>query len=169
MLRVVALTATLAVLLLGGAGTVGAHPELAESLGLASSPAVPGGLDELRAAGAYDSTAIAWPFVLALASIIGVLARRRSRRVAAAALAVVLVVFAVESAQHTVHHAFNDRPVACPTALIATHLNGTTVEGLAVDAPILLVGARLDSPDQRVSPLGSFALQHGRAPPSALA
>ena len=110
-----------------------------------------------------------WPFVLALASIIGALARRRSRRVAAAALAVVLVVFAVESAQHTVHHAFNDRTVACPTALIATHLNGTTVEGLAVDAPILLVGARLDSPYQRVSPLGSFALQHGRAPPSALA
>ena len=164
------LIATLAVLLIGGMSPAGAHQPSVESLVLAPlpGPAVLERFEVLHAAGARASNEISWPLALAIIFAAAALVRGRARRLVAAALIVILVVFAVESAQHSVHHGPNDQPAACPTALVAAHLSGTTVEALTLDAPILPVGARLDAPDPRISPLSSFDPQYGRAPPSAL-
>ena len=168
MLRVaVALIATLTILLGGGMSSAGAHQRSGEVVTAAPQPqsAVPDGFEVRAVAGDQD---LSWLFTLAIALVATALARGRSRKVAVAALVVVLVVFALESAQHSVHHVFDDQLAACPTALIAGQLNGALVEALALEAPVRLVGPRLDLPDSSLSPLRSLDPQHGRAPPSAL-
>jgi hypothetical protein len=154
----VAVIATLAVLLAGGMSPAGAHQRSAESVMPAPQPG-PAALD------GFD---FSWSFALAVAFAGTAIARRCSRRLVVAALVVVLVVFAVESAQHSVHHVFDDQPAACPTALVAAQLSGELVETVALEAPNLLVGSRLDPLDPCVSPLASADPKYGRAPPSAL-
>jgi len=109
-----------------------------------------------------------WPILMMVIVGSAALARRRAPRLIVAALIVVLTVFGVESALHSVHHAFDDRAVACPTASIAAHLDSTTIEGPAVEVPMLPMGATLAAPDPGISPLSPFDPPHGRAPPSAL-
>jgi hypothetical protein len=163
----VVVIATLAVLLAGGLSPAGAHQRSVESVTPAHLPG-PAALDGLEVrpdAGAQD---FSWPLALAIAFAVTVIARGRARKLVIVALVVVLAVFAVESARHSVHHGFNDQPAACPTALVAAHLNGATVETLTLEAPIVLIGARLNTLDLRVSSLRSLDPKYGRAPPSAL-
>jgi hypothetical protein len=166
----VALIATLAVLLTGGMSPAGAHQRSVESVTPTplSGPAALDGFEVRQAVGAQDSTEVSWPFALAIAFAVTVIARRRSRKLVVVALVVVLAVFAVESARHSVHHGLNEQPAACPTALVAAHLSGAPVEALTLEVPILMIGTRLDPLDPRVSPLASADPKYGRAPPSAL-
>jgi hypothetical protein len=171
MLRVATgLIATLAVLLVGGMSPAGAHQPSVESLVIAPlpGPEVLERFEVLQATGGQASTEVHWLFALAVVFAVATLARGRARRLVAIGLVVVLVVFAVESAKHSVHHAPTDQPAACPTALVAAHLNGATVDTLTLEAPIVLIGARLDTLDPRVSSLRSLDPKYGRAPPSAL-
>src|SRR5881628_2928250 len=129
--RVVAVLAALAVLLLGGVGPASAHEPLEEPVVLAPTT-LPGPDTSIasQAAGSHASSAMPWPILMMV--IVGSVALipRRAPRLVVAALAVVLTVFGVESALHSVHHVFdNNSAVACPTASIAAHLNGTTIEG----------------------------------------
>ena len=168
-LRVVAVLAALAVLLLGGVGPASAHEPIEEPVVLAPQTTSPGPDTSIasQAAGSASS-AMPWPILMMLIVGSAALARRRAPRFVVAALVVVLTVFGVESALHSVHHVFDDPAVACPTASIAAHLNGTTIEGPAVEAPTLPVGATLAAPEPGISPLSPFDPPHGRAPPSAL-
>jgi len=169
--RVVAVLAALAVLLLGGVGPASAHEPLEDPVVLAPQTTLPGPDTSIasQAAGSHASSAMPWPMLMMV--IVGsvALVPRRAPRLVVAALAVVLTVFGVESALHSVHHVFdNNSAVACPTASIAAHLNGTTIEGPTVEIPMLPVGATLAAPDPGISPLSPFDPPHGRAPPSAL-
>jgi len=84
---------------------------------------------------AGDATGFPWPVVLIALLAVAAVASRRSRRVVAAALTLLLAVMAVEAAVHSVHHVAGANPVACPTASIAAHLDGTTVVALASTSP----------------------------------
>lgn len=163
----VALIATLTILLGGGMSPAGAHQRSGQVVTAApqSGSAVPAVFEVRPAAG---DQGFSWPFALAIALVAISLVRGRSRKVVVAALAIVLCVFAVESAQHSVHHTFDDQPAACPTALVAGQLSGTTVEPLTLEVPLGVVATRLDTFDPRASSLCSLDPQHGRAPPSAL-
>jgi len=168
--RVVAVLAALAVLLLGGVGPASAHEPVEEPAVLAPQTTSPGTDTSIasQAAGSHASSAMPWPMLMMV--IVGsvALVPRRAPRLVVAALAVVLTVFGVESALHSVHHVFDNSAVACPTASIAAHLNGTTIEGPTVEIPMLPVSATLAAPDPGISPLSPFDPPHGRAPPSAL-
>jgi len=169
--RVVAVLAALAVLLLGGVGPASAHEPLEDPVVLAPQTTLPGPDTSIasQAAGSHASSAMPWPMLMTV--IVGsaaLLVPRRAPRLVVAALAVVLTVFGVESALHSVHHVFDNSAVACPTASIAAHLNGTTIEGPTVEIPMLPVGSTLTAPDPGISPLSPFDPPHGRAPPSAL-
>ena len=169
-LRVVAVLAALAVLLLGGVGPASAHEPIEEPVVLAPQTTSPGPDTSIasQAAGSHGPATMPWPILMMVIVGSAALARRRAPRLVVAALAVVLTVFGVESALHSVHHVFDNSAVACPTASIAAHLNGTTIEGPAVEVPKLPVGATLAAPDPGISPLSPFDPPHGRAPPSAL-
>ncbi len=169
-LRVVAGLAALAVLLLGGVGPASAHEPIEEPVVLAPQTTSPGSDTSIasQAAGSHASSAMSWPILVMVIVGSAALVPRRAPRLVVAALAVVLTVFGVESALHSVHHVFDNSAVACPTASIAAHLNGTTIEGPAVEVPMLPVGATLAAPDPGISPLSPFDPPHGRAPPSAL-
>ena len=169
-LRVVAVLAALAVLLLGGVGPASAHEPIEEPVVLAPQTTSPGPDTSVasQAADSHASSAMPWPILMMVIVGSAALASRRAPRLIVAALIVVLTVFGVESALHSVHHVFDNSAVACPTASIAAHLNGTTIEGPAVEVPMLPVGAMLAAPEPGISPLSPFDPPHGRAPPSAL-
>ena len=169
--RVVAVLAALAVLLLAGVGPASAHEPIEEPVVLAPPTTLPGPDTSIasQAAGSHASSAMPWPMLMmVIVGAAALLVPRRAPRLVVAALAVVLTVFGVESALHSVHHVFDNSAVACPTASIAAHLNGTTIEGPAVEVPVLPLGATLAAPDPGISPLSPFDPPHGRAPPSAL-
>ena len=170
MFRVAALLAVLAAVLLGGVVPAGAHPRPVELLASAAPPtvAVSDVSSVLHAAGGLEESAMFWPIVLAVFLGSAVLAGRRSPRLVVVALVVVLAAFGVETAVHSVHHAFDDGAVACPAASIAEHLDGTTIDGLAVDVPRLYLGTISAASGPDISPLSSLDPPHGRAPPSAL-
>ena len=117
---------------------------------------------------AGEATDFPWPIVLIALLATTTLARRRSRRVVAAALTVLLAIMAVEAAVHSVHHIDGNHPVACPTASIAAHLDGTTVVALALDEPIHRVGALTARNEPRVGSLRSLEASNPRAPPFPL-
>ena len=169
MLRVAALTVALAVLLLGGAGSVFAHPRVVEPLVAAPLPTSAADTSTaLRAAGALESFETSWAIVLAVFLGSAVLVRPRSLRIAAAGLVVLLSVFAVETALHSVHHGLHDGPVACPTASIAAQICGTTIDALTLEAPLAPAGLLRVAPGRGLSSLRPLDPPHGRAPPSAL-
>jgi hypothetical protein len=106
--------------------------------------------------------------VIAVAASLA-LGRRRARAVIAAALVVLIAVLAVEVAVHSVHHSLGSDPVACPTASVAAHLDGTTVAALALDEPVSVVGAAAVRPEPLLASLRSLDPSQPRAPPLALA
>jgi hypothetical protein len=68
-----------------------------------------------------------------------------------------------------VHHSLGSDPVACPTASIAAHLDGTTVAALALDQPIYRVGGTAVESEPFLASLRSLDPSQPRAPPLALA
>jgi disulfide bond formation protein DsbB len=117
---------------------------------------------------AGDSTGFPWPIVLIALLAAAALARRRSRRIVAAALTVLLAIMTVEAAVHSVHHVADNAPVACPTASIAAHLDGTTVTALALDEPIHRVDALTARTEPLLVSLRSLDASNPRAPPAPL-
>ena len=117
---------------------------------------------------AGDATSFPWPMVLMALLAATALGRRRSRQLVAAGLVVLLAVLGVEAAIHSVHHAPGSEPVACPTASMAAHLDGTEAVSPAVDLPIDHVGAVAATSAPRVAALRSLDASHPRAPPAPL-
>jgi len=117
---------------------------------------------------AGDATGFPWPVVLIALLAVAAVARPRSRRVVAAVLTLFLAVMAVEAAVHSVHHVAGANPVACPTASIAAHLDGTTVVALALDEPIHRVGALTAPTEPLLGSLRSLDASNPRAPPVPL-
>jgi hypothetical protein len=153
-------------LLLLVAGAAGAHTSGPMPSPPAPAPAVHAAS---LAAATPGATVPLWPWLAPLA-LAPVLLRRRAPRLVAATLAVVLVVFAAESAVHSVHHGLAGRePAACPVASAAMHLTGTDVESVGVALPVLAAGPPLAEPGPRAATLRPLSPHQGRAPPSALA
>jgi disulfide bond formation protein DsbB len=117
---------------------------------------------------AGDAADVPWPIALTVLLAAAALARRRSRGLVAAVLVLLVAIFGVEATVHSVHHALGDDPVACPTASIAAHLNGTTVVALALDEPIQQVGAATTQPGPLLASLRSLDPSQPRAPPSPI-
>jgi hypothetical protein len=107
--------------------------------------------------------------VLLLAALAPALGRRRSRRLAAGLLVVLVGVLAFETALHSVHHGLGDQGMVCSTAAVASHIHGTTAGLVSIDAPVLQVCPTSATPEPLVRPLRPVESQHDRAPPSALA
>src|SRR5262249_33285449 len=116
---------------------------------------------------AGDATGFPWPVALIALLATAALSRRRSRRIVAATLTVLLAIMSVEAAVHSVHHAGSHR-VPCPPASIAAHLDGTTVVALALDAPIHRVGALSARAEPLLVSLRSLDASNPRAPPFPL-
>jgi len=129
-------------------------------------PSVPTGPQPVLVAG--DPAGAPWPIALTVLLAAAALARRRSRGLVAAVLILLLATFGVEAAVHSVHHALGDDPVACPTASIAAHLDGTTVVALAVDEPIHRVCAVALASDPHLTSVRSLDPSQPRAPPTPL-
>lgn len=169
MVRVLALLALAAVAL--AAGPVDAHVGVAEraafeapeSLAPVAAPTPTHFLIAGDAAADFP-----WPLVLMALLAGATLARRRSRRLVAAGLVLLLAILAVEAAVHSVHHGLGTEPVACPTASVAAHLDGTTVVAPALDQPILRVGTVAAAVDPLVASLSSLDASRPRAPPAPL-
>ncbi len=118
---------------------------------------------------AGDPTGFPWPILLMALLAAAALAHRRSRRLVAVGLIVLVAILGVETAVHSVHHALGPQPVACPTASVAAHLHGTAVVALALEQPIHRVGTAAATSDPLLASLRSLDASHPRAPPTALA
>jgi hypothetical protein len=168
MLRVLALLALAAVVLV--AGPADAHVGGAERAAF-EAPELPAPFAASTPTHfliAGDAAGFPWPLVLMALLAGATLARQRSRRLVAAGLVLLLAILAVEAAVHSVHHALGREPVACPTASVAAHLDGTTVAAPALDQPIHRVGAVAAASDLLLASLRSLDATHPRAPPTPL-
>jgi len=130
------------------------------------APAEPLGLESvLRSDGRPDA---AWPLALVALLAAACLAQHRSRRLVMSVLVVLVAVSGVEAAVHSVHHASDGGPVACPTASFAAHVDGTTAAALALDTPVHLVGAVAAPSGPSLASLRSLDPSQPRAPPAPL-
>ena len=152
MLRVLAMLALAAFVL--ASGPADAHVGSAErvafeapELPAASEAAVPTQL--LIANG---STEFPWPLTLIALLAAAALVRRRSRGLVAAVLVLLIAILGVEAAVHSVHHAPGSQPVACPTASVAAHLDGTTVVALTWTSPSTRWAPQPCCPSARFTP-----------------
>ena len=167
MLRVVAMLVLAASVLIAGPADAHVGPIERSAFEAPELPArAAASASQLLAAG--DATGVPWPVVLVTLLAAAALAVRRSRRVVAVALTVLLAIMAVEAAVHSVHHGTGAGPVACPTASIAAHLDGTTVAVLALDEPVHRVGALTALTEPLLASLRSLDASNPRAPPSPL-
>jgi len=117
---------------------------------------------------ADDQVNVPWPIALVALLAAAGLVRRRSRRLVVAALVLLVAIFTVEAAVHSVHHALG-HDVACPTAAaIAAHLDGTTVAALALEEPIHRVDSVTAPSEPRIASLRSIDPSQPRAPPIPL-
>ena len=167
--RVTLVQALVGALLLLVGGAAGAHtgaPML--SVPVAVVPAAPTAPASIAAAApAADGTL--WPWLAPLA-LLPALFGRRAPKLVAATLAVVLVVFAAESAAHSVHHGLaGERTAVCPIASAAAHVAGADVEAIALDGPVLAASPLRQDLGPVVATLRPLSPHQGRAPPSALA
>jgi hypothetical protein len=169
MLRVVAILALAASLSVTGTAAAhvgGVEREMFEAP-QAPIAAEPRGLEHVLSAG--DPADIPWTIPMAALLLGAALMRRRWRRPVVVALALLVAVFAVEAAVHSVHHhGAGADPVACPTAWVGAHLDGTNAATLALDEPIHRIGAVAAPADPLVAALRSRDPSSPRAPPSPL-
>jgi hypothetical protein len=169
MLRVLAMLALAAFVL--AAGPADAHVGSAERA-VFEAPELPAvseasGPTQLLVAG--RSTDLPWPIALIVLLAAATLTRRRSRGLVAAVLVLLIAILGVEAAVHSVHHAAGGQPVACPTASVAAHLDGTTVVALTLDEPVHPVGTAAVLSGPLRDSLRSLDPSQPRAPPFALA
>jgi hypothetical protein len=109
-----------------------------------------------------------WPAAVVIAAA-AALAWLRPRRTMAIALVLLLAIFALEDAVHSVHHGFDQaQATSCAVAAVGAHLTATTDSG-ADPCEILLAVAALSAPPRASSPAArSTGPDLGRAPPSRL-
>jgi hypothetical protein len=104
--------------------------------------------------------------LLALAGIVFAASGRRGRRAAIVALGLLVGLFSVELAVHSVHHFWDPQSAAsCPLFLASQHADGA---GNSVPITWILTGTAQPAPtcdDERVLPLRGFCFHEGRAPP----
>jgi hypothetical protein len=168
MLRVLAIIALAASLLAPGPADahVGGVERVVFEAPQLPTPAEPLGLHHFLAAN--DQVDLSWPLALVALLAAACLIRRRSRRLVVAALVLLVAIFGVEAALHSVHHLLGSDPVACPTASIAGHLDGTTVVVLALDEPIHRIGAIAAPSDPLLASVRPLDPSQPRAPPAPL-
>jgi len=168
MLRVLALVALAASLCVGGPADahVGGIERAVFEAPQFPPPSEPAASHHLLVA--REGPDIPWLIAVIVLLAAVALAPRRSRGLVGAALVLLVAIFGVEAAVHAVHHTLGGDPVACPTASIATHLDGTTVVALALDEPIQPVGAATTQPGPLLASLRSLDPSQPRAPPSSL-
>jgi hypothetical protein len=118
---------------------------------------------------AGGSTDFPWPIAVMAFLAAAALVRRRSRRLVAAILVLLIAILGVEAAVHSVHHGVGGQPVTCPTASVAAHLHGTTVVALALDEPVHPVGTAAVPSELLLASFRSLDPSRPRAPPFALA
>src|SRR5262245_61576415 len=142
-------------------------PQVALSLqGLPSSPSPAPAPQAI--ASAHGSPEAVGPWSLLLLTSIAILAARtRPRRLVAGVLVVVLVVFSVETAVHSVHHlGAREEASRCEVASIAGHLSAVPAEAVVCDLTLSAVGsappAEPPVPAQRLP----YSPNRGRAPPA---
>jgi hypothetical protein len=169
MLRVLAMLALAAFVL--AAGPADAHVGGAERA-VFEAPELPA-VSEVSAPTQFlvagRSTDFPWPIALIVLLAAVTLTRRRSRGLVAAVLVLLIAILGVEAAVHSVHHAPGGQPVACPTASVAAHLDGTTVVALTLDEPVHPVGTAAVLSGPLLDSLRSLDPSQPRAPPFALA
>ena len=96
----------------------------------------------------------------------GLLLRRFSRRRLILCLVLLLTLFVVESALHSVHHGFDPaRAEACSLAMASAHLSAVTVDGVVETSIILAAPGRATQPDPSPVPARVLGPDPGRAPP----
>jgi hypothetical protein len=170
MFRRVTLVQSLAgALLLTVAGAASAHtssPMLsAPAAVVPATPAAPASI----AAAAPGADGPLWPWLAPLV-LLPLLFGRRGPKLVAATLAAVLVVFAAESAVHSVHHGLaGEKTAVCPIASAAEHVAGADVGTIAVDGPVFTASNLRQDLGPIVAQLRPLSPYQGRAPPSALA
>jgi hypothetical protein len=92
--------------------------------------------------------------------------RRRPRRAVVLALALVLLIFAFETALHSVHHLGGEQASHCAVASVATHLSGLGVPSISLGDPVLRADGQMLAIAPRVWPAGPLRPVTGRAPPT---
>jgi hypothetical protein len=169
MLRVLAMLAVAAFVL--AAGPADAHVGSAERAAFEAPelPAVSEASAPTQFLVAGRSIDFPWPIALIVLLAAATLTRRRSRGLVAAVLVLLIAILGVEAAVHSVHHAPGGQPVACPTASVAAHLDGTTVVALTLDEPVHPVGTAAVLSGPLLDSLRSLDPSQPRAPPFALA
>src|SRR2546428_5001904 len=126
-----------AAVVLGVVGAADAHPDLAVE---ALVSAAVGEWAQLPASNLHPDVVATpqsdplWP-VLVLAALAPALGRRRSRRLVAGLLVVLVAVLAFETALHSVHHGLGDQRMACSTAAAAPHIPPRTASPAAAQPP----------------------------------
>jgi hypothetical protein len=107
--------------------------------------------------------------LLAVAGVAVAACRRRGRRAAILSLGLLVGLFSVELAVHSVHHFWDPQGAAsCPLFLASQHADGA---GDSVPITWISTGTAQPSPtcdDERVLPLRGFCFHEGRAPPVLL-
>ena len=170
--RVLAVLAALvvaAVALVASPPSVWAHPRLIEAVAVTPAPALPVAAPE-PLAGPISGGVTASPLILAGLLIVGlglVLAARR--RALVVVLALVLIVLAVETGVHSVHHLTDQKGGAgCVVALASAHVHGTAEPPAAVHDP--WAGGPVDTvvtPAPERPGARPLRPDEGRAPPAA--
>jgi fumarate reductase subunit D len=159
------LLATVAIV--GAAAPVAAHPggpiapPAAPPLDTAAMPAVAAavtlgapGFSPLLVAGAL--------LILAAAAA----ARRRPRAALVVALALLLTIFAFETALHSVHHGLDPKQSnECAIAAASAQLAAVTVDTVIESSVILAVAGRATEPGRSPAPIRLVGPDQDRAPP----
>jgi hypothetical protein len=130
------------------------------------APAATADAAPARAAAAATSSAWAWLILLSLSRITAAARRPRARGLALP-LAVLLGIFACETAMHSAHHLTNPHQAErCPVYSASQHVTGLSAAPATPDLPPLSLS--LDRPLVRTVPLRSQVLDgpQSRAPPA---
>ena len=103
--------------------------------------------------------------VLGGAGLVGAI--RRVRRAATLALALLVALFGLESAVHSVHHLSDPQAAgSCAVLSASEHAPGTCADTADVGAPTWTAGPSLAVGTEIIRPLQAFGLHEGRAPPA---
>jgi hypothetical protein len=120
---------------------------------------------------AHAPRSVPWAAALAAAAAM-ILGWRRPRRALALGIVLILAVFAFENGVHSVHHLGGPRHLndlrsgaTCAVAAATLHVNGTTVDGAALEHVVSRSEERLAVRQRPSFDTLSLAAHQGRAPP----
>lgn len=168
-LTVLTVLVVAAVALAASPSSVWAHPRLIEAVDLTPAPALPVTAPEPLPGPISSGTTVS-PLILAGLLIVGLgLTLAARRRAIVVALALVLIVLAVETGVHSVHHLTDQKGGAeCVVALASAHVHATAEPPAAVHDP--WAGGPVDTvvaPAPERPGARPLRPDEGRAPPAA--